>query len=293
MIRTYALKKKNELRVRDVDSLDEMEKLVGESSWLWLDSAEPNDEELESIIGLLKETEIIEDIKKRQVFSHRVKVNDYVMISIPFVSFEEKWKIYPIYLFAKEKILITIRSRHSSESVNSAVETFRDCLSKVCQYGNASSFIVGRLFHEMSSKNLDTVMMLRKRTEEIEENTLRNPGDKKIGKKVFAQKRNISALERILWTQRELILSIEEGVIPAIHSSEMDEQVLGHAVSNITRQISLLTANDDALDNILSLQDLGMIHRVERMLIYLTLVTLIANIIMILIEVDILGILSG
>lgn len=293
MIRTYALTKKNELRARDVDSLDEMEKLAGESNWLWLDSVEPNDEELEMINGLLKETEIMKDIKKRQVFSHHAKVNDYVMISIPLVVFEEKLETYPIYLFAKEKILITIRSRHSSESVDSALETFRDCLSKVCQYGNASSFIVGRLFHEVSSENLDSVMMLRKQTDEIEEKALRNPGDKKIGKKVFALKRDISALERIFWTQRELMLSIEEGVIPAIQSSKMDEQVLGHAVSNITRQISLLTANDDALDNVLSLQDLGMIHRVERMLIYLTLVTLVVNIIMILIEVDILGILSG
>ena len=293
MIRTYALTKKNELRTRDVDSLGEMEKLAGEANWFWLDSVEPNDEEYEMINGLLNETEILEEIKKRQVFSHRAKVNDYIMISIPLVVFEEKLETYPIYLFAKDKILITIRSSHSSESVDSALDTFRDCLSKVCQHGNASSFIVGRLFHEVSNENLDSVMMLRKQTDEMEEKALGNPGDKRIGKKVFALKRDISALERIFWTQRELMLSIEEGVIPAIQSSKMDEQVLGHAISNITRQISLLTANDDALDNILSLQDLGMIHRVERMLIYLTLVTLVVNIIMILIEVDILGILSG
>ena len=73
----------------------------------------------------------------------------------------------------------------------------------------------------------------------------------------------------------------------------MNEQTLSHAVSNISRELSFISSNDAALDSILRLQDLGMIHRVERILIFLTFVTLIVNVIMILIEVDILGILSG
>jgi len=136
-------------------------------------------------------------------------------------------------------------------------------------------------------------MTLRARTDEIEEKALANPGDKQINKTVFALKREISTLERILWTQRELMLSIEESVIPVIQSSKLDEQTLSHAVSNISRELSLISSNDNALDSILRLQDLGMIHRVERILIYLTLLTLIANIIMILIEVGVLRILSG
>ena len=138
-----------------------------------------------------------------------------------------------------------------------------------------------------------SIMVLRTLTDELEEKALVNPGDKQINKTVFALKREISALERILWTQRELMLSIEERVVPVVHSSELDEQTLNHAVSNISRELSLISSNEDALDSILRLQDLGMIHRVERILIYLTLVTLIVNIIMILIEVDILGILSS
>lgn len=136
-------------------------------------------------------------------------------------------------------------------------------------------------------------MALRARTDEIEEKALANLGDKQINKTIFALKREIFTLERILWTQRELMLSIEEGIVPVVQSSELDEQTLSHAVSNISRELSLINSNKDALDSILRLQDLGMIHRVERILIYLTLITLIVNVIMILIEVDILGILSG
>ncbi|MFB0500936.1 MAG: CorA family divalent cation transporter [Candidatus Bathyarchaeia archaeon] len=293
MIWTYTLTKLNELQARDADSLGELQRLGKEAKWVWIDALEPDDKERETIARLLKEAEILSAIKKKQIFSHRQRVNDYFLISIPSVAFNDILETHPIYVFAKEKTLITIRSKNSSKCVDNTLDTFRDCLSKVCQYSNASSFVVGRLLHEVSDENLDAVMALKARTEEIEEKALANPGDKKIGKTVFALKREISGLERILWTQKELMLSVQEGVIPAIQSSELDAQTLNNAVTNVSRQISLLTSNDDSLDSILRLQDLGMIHRVERILIYLTLLTLIVSIITILIQVDIVKILSG
>ena len=283
----------NELQARDADSANELRRLGEEANWLWVDCMEPDDQELKVVSGLIEETEFISAIRERQIFSHRKKINDYVLISIPFPVFKDTLEIFPIYVFAKEKVLVTVRSEHSSRSIQNTLDTFQDCLSKVCQDGNASSFIVSRLLHGVSDENLDVVMMLRAHTDEIEEKALEKPGDKKIGKRVFLLKRQISALEKILWTQRELMLSIEEGIFPAIQSSKQDEQTLSHAVSNVSRQLSLLTSNDDALDSILSLQDLGMIHRVERILIYLTLLTLIVSVITILIDVDILKILSG
>lgn len=282
------LTKSNELQARDVHSSTGLQRLDKEAKWLWIDCMEPDDKELRIIAGLLKKTEITSAIKKHEIFPRYRKINDYVLISIPLVVFKDKLETYPIYIFAKEKILITVRSKHSSRSIDNALKTFRDCILKVCERGVASSFIVNRLFHEVSDENLEAVMVLRARTDEIEEKALENPGDKQINKTVFALKREISTLERILWTQRELMLSIEEGVVPLVQSSELDEQTLNHAVSNISRELSLISSNEEALDSILRLQDLGMIHRVERILIYLTLVTLIANVIMILIEVDIL-----
>jgi len=293
MIWTYTLTKSNKLSAKDADSSSELQKISKEASWLWVDCMEPDDKELDVIAEFLKGPEIMSAIKEHQIFSRYQKFNDYILISIPLVVFKDTLETYPIYVFAKEKILITLRSKHSSTSISNALKTFRDCILKVCERGDVSSFIVSRLLHEVSSENLDVVMAIRARTDEIEEKALANPGDKQINKTVFALKREISALERILWAQRELMLSIEEGVVPVIQSSELDEQTLSHAVSNISRELSLISSNDDALDSILRLQDLGMIHRVERILIYLTLVTLIVSIITILIEVDVLKILTG
>jgi len=287
------LTKSNKLKAKDIDSLSELQRLDKKTNWLWIDCMEPDDEELEVIAGLLKEAEITSTISKREIFSRYRKINDYVLISIPLVVFKDKLETYPIYVFVKEKTLVTVRSQHSSRSVDNTLKTFQDCILKVCEQGVASSFILNRLFHEVSDENLEVVMALRVRTDEIEEKALANPGDKQINKTIFALKREIFTLERILWTQRELMLSIEEGIVPVVQSSELDEQTLSHAVNNISRELSLISSNESALDSILRLQDLGMIHRVERILIYLTLVTLIVNFIMILIEVDILGILSG
>ena len=287
------LTESDKLQARDAHSLTELQRLDKKVNWLWIDCMEPDDKELETIAEFVKDTGITSVIRKRQVFSPYRKVNDHVLISIPLVAFREKLETYPIYVFAKKKNVITVRTRHSSKAIDHTLDTFRDCVSKVCEHGDASSFIVNRLFHEVSNENLEAVMALRASTDDIEEKALANPGDKQINKTVFALKREVSNLERILWTQRELMLSIEEGIVPVVQSSEMDKQTLSHAVSNISRELSFISSNDAALDSILRLQDLGMIHRVERTLIYLTLITLIVNFIMIFLEVDIIGILTG
>ena len=291
MIWTYTLTKSNNLQARDVHSLGELQELNKEVSWLWIDCLEPNDEELEIISELLKEAKMINAIRDRQVFSRYERINDYLLLSIPLVTFKDKLETWPIYVFVKEKSFITVRGEGSSKSIDSALKTFQDCILKI-NPSVFSPFIVSRLFHEVTNENLDVIMALRKRIDELEERALAKPGDKRISKMVFALKREISALERILWVQRGMMLDIREDVVPTVESSEMDKQTLSYAINNISRELSLVDSYGNALDSILRLQDLGMIHRVERTLIYLTLVTLLMNMIMILLEVDIFNILS-
>lgn len=291
MIWTYTLTKSNNLQARDAHSLGELQELNKEVSWLWIDCLEPNDEELEIISELLKEAKMINAIRDRRVFSRYERINDYLLLSIPLVTFKDKLETCPIYVFAKEKSFITVRGEGSSQSIDNVLKTFQDCILKI-KRSVFSPFIVSRLFHEVTNENLDVIMALRERIDEIEERALEKPGDKRISKMVFALKREMSALERTLWVQRGMMLDIREGVVPTVESSEMDKQTLGFAINNISRELSLVESYGNALDSILRLQDLGMIHRVERTLIYLTLVTLLMNIIMILLEVDIFKILS-
>jgi len=292
VIWAYTFTTQNKLEASDIHSTDELEKLRENTDWFWIDCLEPNDEELESIAEWLNEPDVKELINESRIFSRYVKVNEYIMISIPFVCFESKVVMHPIHVFAEKKTFVTIRSKDSSKSISNTLKTFQDCRSKL-ECPAFSPFVISRLFYEATNENLDVAMRLRERIDAIEETALTKPADKRISKTVFTLKREISTLERILWAQRGKMLSIKEGVVPTVKSSEMGKQTLSYAISNVSRELSLISSYDNALDSVLSLQDLGMIHRVERTLIYLTFVTLLVNIVMILLEVGIIDVLTS
>lgn len=292
MIWVYKVAESNRLQAIDASGLSELQALSEEADWLWVDFMEPDDEELEVIAELLEDAEVIRDIKKRRVFSRHERISDYLLVSIPLAVLGDELEIFPLYVFMKEKMLLTVRSKYSSKSVKNALKTFEDCVGTVCEGATNSSFILSRLFHEISNENLDLVIALRESIDEIERKALANPGDKKIVHSVFAVKREICALERTLWSQSELMSSIREGIVLMIETSEEIVATLNHAINNISRELSFLNSYNNALDSILSLQDLGMIHRVERNLIYLTLIALIVSVILILLEIDIINILS-
>ncbi|MCW3982021.1 MAG: hypothetical protein NWE81_02765, partial [Candidatus Bathyarchaeota archaeon] len=219
-------------------------------------------------------------------------VSDYCLFSIPQAAFKNRLRTFPFYVFVKKGVLLTVRNRTSSAAVKNALKTFKDCVGKVCEESLNSAFILTRLFHEVSNQNLDVVMALRESINEIEEGALLNPADKRTSRAVFTTKREISALERVLWSQRELMLSISEGVVPLIEISGELRETLRHPINNISRELSLLDSHNNALDSILRLQDLGMIHSVERKLIFLTIMALFVSVLLILLEIDIASFLS-
>jgi len=292
VIWVYTVTESNELQARDASSLQELQSLSREVDWLWIDCMDLGDKEFEVIGGLLEETKVINDIKEQKIFSRPERVNNYLLFSVPHVVFLDELKTFPIYVFMKEGMFLTVRNKHSSKPVKNAFKTFEDCVGKVCEGSINSSFILSRLFYEISNENLDVVMALRENIDKIEERALASPGDKRISRSVFVIKREISALERILWSQRELMLSIREGVVLMVKPSEEIRATLSHAVNNISRELSLLDSDNNALDSVLSLQDLGMIHKVERNLIYLTLIALVVSVLLILLEIDIINLLS-
>lgn len=294
MIWAYVIKSEK-FHASDADSLQELEELGEKADWLWVDCLEPDDKELEIIAGLLKRAEIIKDIKGKKIFSRYERIRDCTGVSIPLVVFESKLVTHPIYVFIKDRTFVTIRDKNSSGPVENTLKTLQDCISGIISVSGAkmisSSFVLSRLFHEATNENLNTIISLRERIDKIEEEALANPRNKGISHSVFALKREVSTFEKILWAQRELMLSVREGIVPTLQLNEEIAPTLNYAINSISREISLLDSHNSALDSILSLQDLGMIHRVERVIIYLTLITLIVSLITILIEIDIVEIL--
>jgi Mg2+ and Co2+ transporter CorA len=292
MIWVYTVTESNELQARDASSLQELQSLSEKMDWLWVDFMDPDGKEFEVIAGLLEDEKVMKDIKEQKISPRPERVNNYLLFSIPYVMLKDKLKTFPIYVLIKEGAFLTVRSEHSSSFVKNAMKTFEDCVGKVCEGPINSSFVLSRLFHEISNVNLDVIMALRENIDRTEQNALENPADKRISHSVFAIKRSTSTLERVLWAQRELMLNIREGVVPMVQTSEEIKATLSHPINNISRELSLLDSHNGALDSILSLQDLGMIHRVERNLIYLTIMALVVSVLLILLEIDIVSLLS-
>jgi len=160
-----------------------------------------------------------------------------------------------------------------------------DCLSGVEEIG--PSFVLCEVLRETTNRNLDVAMGLREMIEKLEEKAMAKPSKKAIVNEVFALKRQIAMFYRLLWSEQQMTGSLKDGLIPNIKLCEKSILGLEDAMSDISRELEFLNSYDSALDGVLRLQDLGMIHRVERTLIYLTIVIVIMNIILILLQLGI------
>ena len=289
----YTVTEKNEVHAQDVDSQNELERIIEEFNWVWIDAMEPDENEFEIIGNFIEEPRILEEIKEKKSISRPERMNGFTFFSISQAIYDEKLHVSTVYVLTKTNgIFITIRSKSSSQAFKNALKTFEDCVGKVCEGDINSLFLLSRFFHELTNENLETVMDIRDFIDSIEQKALENPGNKEISRSVFATKRMISTLERVLWSQREQMLNIREGVVLMIDATEEIETMLNFSVNNISRELSLLTSENYALDSILTLQDLGLIHRVEKRLILLSFLALIVSILLILLEIDILSLLG-
>lgn len=277
MIRAYTLSKKK-LQSGDVSSSNTLENLSKKADWLWVDSSNPNKNETKMIADLLRiEERFLNDTTKGKVSPCCERYRDSVLISIPSIEFEEVLKVHPISVFIKEKMLVTLRSECDTGLVGRVVETLG---SYAMKNGSAHpSFVVNRLFREIADQNSNAMMSLKELIDEVEERALAKPWDKSVTHSVFRLKKEISKIHRLLWVERELMSDVKERVIPYVELDEEAQLIVDDAISDLERELEFVDSYGRSLDGILRLQDLGLIHRVERTLIYLTAVILLLTVI--------------
>ncbi len=78
---------------------------------------------------------------------------------------------------------------------------------------------------------------------------------------------------------------VKESVIPHIELDDEARLIVGDAIDDIERELEFADSYSRTLDSILRLQDLGLIHRVERNLIYLTATILLLTVISIILTI--------
>ncbi|MFB0514905.1 MAG: CorA family divalent cation transporter [Candidatus Bathyarchaeia archaeon] len=283
MIRVYTVSRKK-LQSGDILSSNTLNNLSNKVDWLWIDASDLDKKEtkiISTFFGI--EEKIFNEITKGKIFPCCERYRDCVLISIPSIEFEKALQVHPISVIIKEKMLITLRNECDTRLIGKVVETLGGYM---VENGEVHpSFVVNRLFREIADQNSEAMMSLRELIDEVEEKALAKPWDKSVTRSVFRLKKEISTLHRLLWVEKELMSDVKEHVIPYVELDEEARLILGDAIDDIERELEFVDSYGRALDGILRLQDLGLIHRVERNLIYLTAVILLLTIISIILSI--------
>lgn len=294
MIRVYTVKDK-ELFVTDVSSQNELHDLVGKVKRAWVDCCDLDDKETMIMSGLLGvEATTLDGIENGKVRPSYAKCRDeecpyYTWISTPVVEFAGELKLHPLSIILKERFLITLRSGYSSRLIESTLRAFRALPPEE----RKPSVTMAKLLAKIIDENSRAMVSIRDLIDKIEEEALEKPRKKAVTRSIFKLKRGLSTLQQLLWAEKELLSDMNLGVIPNLKLAAEAKLIVDDTMDDVTRELEFVDSYNMSLDSVLRLQDLGMIHRVERSLVFLTTALVIMTVILILLQIDIIGILFG
>lgn len=279
MMRVYTLTKEG-LHSSDVASVGQLHELSSKVDWLYVDL---NSDDKEVVSKLLGNEKVLDEIEQGRFKPDYENCHDYTLISIPLVEFERKLKIHPLYIVAWGNMFVTLGNKLSHGPIENTIRTLKDCVTNA--RGLNSSFVISRLFREVTDENLKAMEAIRDFIDELEEEALEAPWKKKITRSIFALKKEVSKFHRLLWVEKELLLDLKEGVIPRVKVAEEEKVMVDDSINDIDRELEFIHSYNITLDSILRLQDLGSIRRVERTLVYLTLMIIVINAVLIVLSI--------
>ena len=114
---------------------------------------------------------------------------------------------------------------------------------------------------------------------------MENPKKKTVTKAIFRLKRQLSTFHRLLWAEKELLADMNLGVIPNLKLVKEAKLIIDDASDDIEKELEFISYYDNSLDSVLNLLNLGSIHGVERVLVFLTVALVGMTIVLILLEV--------
>lgn len=285
MIRVYTVVKK-ELFVKDIDSQKDMDALTSKFKQAWVDCWDLDEKDVKIISGVLGvDVSTVKKLKEGVIDPKYSKCFDegclfYTDISTPVVEFAGRLKLHPFRIFLKERFLVTLHTEYSSKIVDSTIRTFQTLDLE----GRKPSVILAKLIHEIIDENSGATFSIRELIDKIENKAMESHKKKSIMHSIFRLKRQLSTFHRLLWAEKELLSDMSLGVIPNMKLVSEAQRIIDDASDDITRELEFLGYYDSSLDSILNLLNLGSIHSVERILVYLTLVLVAMTLVLIALE---------
>ena len=287
--------KGKEFVATDVTSLTQLMD-IAKNQWVWIDIFTPNEKEREIITELIgNKPEVVKKIKNMMDKNFDVrhescelcnyeKIQDYTLITIPSIDFNEKVMLHPIVLGTTKKMIITWgEERHNhSTMIKKTIKRLREGVE--ARQTLNSSLVISVLFHEIAIQNSSVLLRIREKIDQLEEQALEK-GGKQLIRSVFSLKKMISGLYRLLIEEKDFMFDVEKSVIPYIKLSQKSKPIVGEAIEIVNRDIDFIDSYTRTLDSILTLQDLASIHKVESSINYLTIVLVIGTAILVALEI--------
>jgi Mg2+ and Co2+ transporter CorA len=282
VIRVYTVVKR-ELSVHDIKSQQDMDDLTHKFKQAWVDCWDLDKKEIKIISGILgTEPKALVKIKEDVINPKYSKCFDegclfYTNISTPVVEFTGRLRLHPFHIFLKKRFLVTLRSGYSSRLVDSTIRTFR-----VLDLNERKpSLILAKLIHEIIDENSGATFSIRELIDKIEGEAMESHKKGSVMRSIFRLKRQLSTFHRLLWAEKELLSDVSLGVIPNLKLVGEAQRIIDDASDDITRELEFLGYYDNSLDSILNLLNLGSIHGVERILVFLTVALVILTFVLI------------
>lgn len=294
MIRVYTVKKKV-LFEAEVNSKKEMDKIFTKVKRAWIDCSELDENETKIVAALLGvEAKTLNGIEDGRIRPHYEKCLEetcpfYTWISTPIVEFTESLMLHPMSIILKERFLVTLRNNYSDRIIEATIQTFKAMTPEQ----KKPTVILCKLIHEIIDENSGAMVSIRDQIDKLEEQAMRGGKKTNVTASVFKLKRNLSTLHRLLWAEKEMLSDLDLGIIPNLTLVSEAKLIIEDASDDITRELEFVDSFNRSLDSILRLEDLGAIHRVESNLVLLTWALVILTIVLVMLELDVIGLLLG
>lgn len=282
MIKAFTVIKK-ELVITDIESQHDMENLIKKFRQIWVDCWDLNEKKNKIVSGILGVNASTFKKMKNEVINPKYnKCFDegclfYTDISTPVVEFVDRLKMHPFRIFLRERFLVTLHSEHSKKIIDSTIRTFQSLALEE----RKPSVILAKLIHEIIDENSGAMFSIRDLIDKIENKAMESHKRKTIMRSIFKLKRQLSTFHRLLWAEKELLSDIGLGVIPNMKLVNEAQLIIRDSSDDIARELEFLGYYDNSLDSILNLLNLGSIHSVERILVYLTIALVVMTLVLI------------
>jgi len=269
MIRAYTVKDGTLLRFEP--SGLELQSLVERHAWLWVDLT---GESIPVAQGLLEAilSEPVELPEASASPSPRF-FKGYTRFVFPLSATEEPRKERSMHVILSPKLLATVRGDGGASLVEQTAQTLENLAARASVDLDVTFC---RLLDEAIDENEAGLEAARESAEKVERSAM-TVASREVVEDVARVASRLGDLHDILQRQRLLILDFLEGLLPGIGVNRLARSLLLDARHKVERQLDLADRYDHELSGVISLTDLALTLRLNRVM---TLLTVIATVLL-------------